>query len=164
MANLAYLLLGTNLGNKKQNLHEATVHLSQQAGQILKSSSVYETMPWGVTDQPSYWNQVLLLQTTLVAQELLQVINTIEKELGRERRIRWEARIIDIDILYFNDLVIETASLSIPHPRMASRRFTLVPLAEIAPHFVHPVLGKTSLELLENCADTLPVVRVDKGT
>ncbi|MDO1448898.1 2-amino-4-hydroxy-6-hydroxymethyldihydropteridine diphosphokinase [Rhodocytophaga aerolata] len=161
MANLAYLLLGTNLGNKHQNLLEVMVHLSEQAGRIIKTSSIYETMPWGVTDQPAYWNQVLLLQTTLLPQELLQVINSIEKELGRERRIRWEARIIDIDILYFNDQIIETETLSIPHPRIASRRFTLVPLAEIAPQFVHPVLGKTNQELLEHCSDKLAVSPIE---
>lgn len=156
-------MLGTNLGNKAQNLQDVTVHLSEQAGQILQSSSVYETMPWGFTDQPSYWNQVLLIQTTLLPQELLQIINTIEKELGRKRRIRWEARIIDIDIIYFNDLVIETDTLSIPHPRIASRRFALVPLAEIAPRFVHPVLGITNQVLLDNCLDTLAVVPVEKN-
>jgi 2-amino-4-hydroxy-6-hydroxymethyldihydropteridine diphosphokinase len=162
MANLAYLLLGTNLGNKKQNLHEAAVRLSGLAGQILNSSSIYETLPWGVTNQPSYWNQVLLLQSTLLPQELLQVINNIEKELGRERRIRWEARIIDIDILYYNDWKIETDKLSIPHPRIASRKFTLVPLAEIAPQFLHPVLGATNQALLEACTDTLSVIAVDE--
>jgi 2-amino-4-hydroxy-6-hydroxymethyldihydropteridine diphosphokinase len=161
MVNLAYLLLGTNLGDKKQNLHEAAFHLSAKAGDMLKHSSIYETLPWGVTDQPSYWNQVLLMQTTLSAEELLQIINHIEKIIGRERRIRWEARIIDIDILYFGDLVIETDTLSIPHPRIASRRFTLVPLAEIAPQFVHPVLKVTNQELLIACTDTLPVIQVD---
>jgi 2-amino-4-hydroxy-6-hydroxymethyldihydropteridine diphosphokinase len=162
MANLAYLLLGTNLGNKKQNLEEVAVQLTQKAGQIIKHSSIYETLPWGVEDQPSYWNQVLLLQTTLLPQELLQINNEIEKELGRERRIRWESRIIDIDILYYNDFVIETATLSIPHPRIASRRFTLVPLAEMAPQFVHPVLGITNQEILDNCSDTLSVVRLEE--
>lgn len=163
MANLTYVLLGTNLGNKKQNLQEVAQQLSGRAGQILKCSSVYETLPWGVADQPSYWNQVLLLQTTLLPQELLQVIHEIEKELGRQRRIRWESRIIDVDILYYNMEVIETSTLSVPHPRLASRRFTLVPLAEIAPDFVHPVLGLSNQELLNACTDTLSVIRVDEG-
>ena len=160
MANIAYLLLGTNLGDKRYNLHEATNLLSLQTGQLLKSSAVYETLPWGVTDQPSYWNQALQLQTQLSPQALLTAINDIEKALGRERRIRWESRLIDIDIIYFNDLVLQTESLVIPHPHLANRRFVLVPLTEIAPHYIHPVLRVTNQHLLDTCPDTLSVLKL----
>ncbi len=160
MANIAYLLLGTNLGDKAQNLHKATQLLSGQAGQIIKSSAIYETLPWGVSNQPPYWNQVLQLQTQLSPQDVLTVIHTIEKELGRERRIRWESRLIDIDIIYFNNLVLETESLTIPHPQLANRRFVLVPLTEIAPDFVHPLLQLSNQQLLDACPDNLLVTKL----
>jgi len=161
MANITYLLLGSNLGNKKQNLEQAISYLALQAGRILNHSAIYETLAWGNTDQPSYLNQVLQIETTLQAQLLLQTINQIEKELGRQRRIRWESRLIDIDILYYNNLVLQTESLIIPHPQIAFRRFTLVPLAEIAPDFIHPVLKKSNNELLQVCQDTLDVLSLD---
>lgn len=158
MATIAYLLLGTNLGNKLQNLEQARKHLADRAGLLQKWSAVYETLAWGNTDQPSYLNQVLQIQTGLPPQMLLEKINEIEKEMGRERRIRWESRLIDIDILYYNDLILATEKLTVPHPQIAFRRFTLVPLAEIAPNFVHPVLMKNTFQLLEQCEDKLTVV------
>ncbi len=163
MVNITYLLLGSNLGNKKKNLEDAILHLRALAGQITQASSIYETLPWGVSRQPIYYNQVIVLETDLTPQALLQIIHTIEKNMGRERRTRYEARMIDIDILYYNDLVLETESLIIPHPQMAHRRFTLVPLAEIAPFFNHPVLHSTNGELLQLCEDHLEVVKLVTG-
>jgi 2-amino-4-hydroxy-6-hydroxymethyldihydropteridine diphosphokinase len=160
MANKAYLLLGTNLGNRQENLTVALRCLSEEAGVIIQQSSVYETSPWGVSDQPDYWNQVLLLETALNPFELLQCVNRIEREMGRMRRTRWESRTIDIDILYYNELVLLTDDLIIPHPAMAGRRFTLVPLAEIAPAFIHPVLKTTNQLLLNRCPDQLTVAPV----
>ncbi|QHT66514.1 2-amino-4-hydroxy-6-hydroxymethyldihydropteridine diphosphokinase [Rhodocytophaga rosea] len=157
MATISYLLLGSNLGSKQLNLEQARTLLSLQAGNITKQSAVYQTLAWGNTDQPAFLNQVLEIQTDLSPQMLLQKINEIEKNLGRERRARWESRLIDIDILYFNTLVVETEVLIIPHPQIAYRRFTLVPLAEIAPDYIHPVLQQTNLQLLQNCPDTLDV-------
>lgn len=161
MATISYVLLGTNLGNKPQNLEKARSLISSKAGNITNQSAVYQTIAWGNTDQPAYLNQVLEIQTELSPQMLLQTINEIEKDMGRERRIRWESRLIDIDILYFNALVLKTESLTIPHLQIAFRRFTLVPLAEIAPAYVHPVLQQTNTQLLQNCQDTLEVRIVD---
>jgi 2-amino-4-hydroxy-6-hydroxymethyldihydropteridine diphosphokinase len=160
MATFSYVLLGSNLGDRQQNFEQARKLISSQAGNITRQSAVYQTLAWGNTDQPAYLNQVLEIQTELSPQMLLQKINEIEKEMGRERRVRWESRLIDIDILYFNSLVIETESLTIPHPQIAFRRFTLVPLAEIAPDYLHPVLQQTNLQLLQNCPDTLEVREV----
>ena len=157
MANNVYLLLGSNLGNKLNNLHQAALMLGQQAGEVEKQSRVYETLAWGVEDQPSYLNQVLQIHTKLSPEALLQAINQIEAGMGRERRIRWESRLIDIDILYYNEMIWQTANLVIPHPQIANRKFTLVPLAEIAPDFIHPVLKLSSQDLLNACPDTLTV-------
>lgn len=161
MANKTYLLLGTNLGDRKKNLEAARTGLVRSAGQITGLSAVYETAAWGITDQPVFWNQVLQLETDLLPSDLLARILAIEKELGRQRDQRWGARILDIDILYYADQVIATNALSVPHPQLANRRFTLVPLAEIAPDFEHPVLRLTNRELLERCQDALPVRPVD---
>jgi 2-amino-4-hydroxy-6-hydroxymethyldihydropteridine diphosphokinase len=161
MVNITYLLLGSNLGDKQVNLEKATTYLANHAGLITRKSSIYETMPWGVSGQPSYWNQVVRQETALSPEELLQVIHSIEQQMGRERRIHYESRIIDIDILYYNDIVLETANLTIPHPQMTRRRFTLVPLAEIAPYLKHPVLHYSSQELLQLCKDNLEVVKLE---
>ncbi|MDJ1502945.1 2-amino-4-hydroxy-6-hydroxymethyldihydropteridine diphosphokinase [Xanthocytophaga agilis] len=155
-----YLLLGTNLGDRKLNIESAIFQIENQIGAIVSRSSVYETEPWGVTNQPNYWNQVVQLNTQLTPQDVLNTIHKIERELGRERRIRWEARLIDIDILYINDWVLEEENLVVPHPRIADRRFVLAPLTEIAPDFVHPVWNKTNQELLTACNDSLTVLKI----
>ncbi len=161
MVNIAYLLLGTNLGNRSLNLSQATAMITQTIGLVTAASSIYETEPWGVTGQPNYRNQVLATETALEPMAMLAQIHEIEKSLGRKRRIRWEARLIDIDILYYNDWLIESPTLVVPHARLAERRFVLAPLAEIAPDFVHPVLKKTNRDLLEECPDLLAVSKMD---
>ncbi|TXK48708.1 2-amino-4-hydroxy-6-hydroxymethyldihydropteridine diphosphokinase [Pontibacter qinzhouensis] len=152
-----YLLLGGNLGNRAIYLEQARERLAKRIGEITSSSSLYETAAWGKTDQPAFLNQVLVLQTMLQPEQVLQVIHAIERELGRERIEHWGARVIDIDILFYEDLVLQTQRLTIPHPQLHMRRFTLLPLAEIAPDLVHPVLDQTSQSLLASCKDELEV-------
>ncbi len=160
MNNGIYLLLGTNLGDRLQNLAEARLHINSYAGKITRESQVYETLPWGVTEQPNYLNQVVEIETVLAPDNLLGVLLQIEKKMGRVRKDKWEARIMDIDILFYSDKVIQTEGLTIPHPRLQERNFTLIPLAELNPALIHPVLNKSIYELLECCPDTLTVSKL----
>lgn len=155
--NQAYLLTGGNMGNRRENLAKAFDYINEECGPVPKASSVYETAAWGKNDQPSFLNQVLEIETALTAPQLLKKILMIEKKLGRVREEKYGPRIIDIDILLFNDEVYQLPMLEIPHPQLQNRRFVLVPLAEIAPHFIHPVLKKTIAELLAICPDKLEV-------
>lgn len=148
-----YLLLGSNLGDRLHIMHTAVEMLAEAVGSVTAMSSVYETAPWGVLDQPAFLNQVVEVHTTLAAEEVLRLVLEIERELGRVRYERWGARVIDIDILFFNNHVQDSARLTVPHPRLHERRFTLVPLVELIPFYVHPVLEKTLSELLETCTD-----------
>ena len=157
-----FLLLGSNLGNRQEVLALARQHITERVGRILLHSSIYETEPWGLPDQPAFLNQVIEIETGQEPEEVLRNILDIEHELGRVRYVRWGARVIDIDILYFRDLVLDSARLTIPHPRIPERRFTLLPLTEIAPDFINPELGKTSAELLAACSDTGEVKRMQE--
>ena len=159
-----YLLLGGNLGDRILYLQQARESIDRRVGSITRTSNVYETAAWGKTDQPTFLNQVLEVHTTLSPEEVLQSINAIEHELGRIRQEHWGARVIDIDILFYDDLVQQTQRLTIPHPQLHLRRFTLMPLAEIAPDQVHPVLGKSITQLLESCPDELEVKVYPKAT
>lgn len=152
-----YLLLGGNLGDREQNLVKATEQIAYACGQIVKTSKVYETKAWGVENQPDFLNQVLIVSSQLTADEVLEKTQQIELDLGRERHQKWHERTIDIDVLYFGQEIINTENLKVPHPQIAFRRFSLVPLAEIAPDFSHPVLNKTQLELFMECEDELDV-------
>ncbi|QJD97505.1 2-amino-4-hydroxy-6-hydroxymethyldihydropteridine diphosphokinase [Mucilaginibacter robiniae] len=159
--NTVYLLLGSNLGNRQLFLEQARKILTERVGAISSQSAVYETASWGKADEPSYLNQVLSLQTTLPPYEVLRMALDIEQELGRERLERWGSRTLDIDILYYNDLVLEESpDLIIPHPRLHERRFALEPLAEIAPDFKHPVLKQTNYELKCMVKDELEVKKI----
>ena len=158
--NDVFLLLGSNLGDRQAYLQQAIKHIDREIAPVITRSSVYETQSWGKTDEPDYLNQVIQLKTDIPAKEILHKILNIEKMMGRKREIKWGSRIIDIDILFYNDLVLDTPGLVIPHPFLQERRFTLIPLAEIAPAYVHPKLHKTVTELLEDCPDTLPVNKV----
>jgi 2-amino-4-hydroxy-6-hydroxymethyldihydropteridine diphosphokinase len=155
-----FLLLGSNQGHPLQNLSAARMRLNEDAGKIIKRSAVYKTAAWGKTDQPDFYNQVIQLSTALNGPELLEKILAIEKDLGRVREEKWGSRTIDIDILLMGDDHIDSPDLKVPHPGIPERKFTLVPLAEIAPHFLHPVLHKTISALLEACSDPLDVEAV----
>jgi 2-amino-4-hydroxy-6-hydroxymethyldihydropteridine diphosphokinase len=153
----AFLLTGGNIGDRLKNLKNGTEAIEKKAGIILNKSSLYETAAWGKTDQSPFLNQVLLVSTRLPATDLLDALLSIEQELGRQRLEKMGPRTIDLDILLYNNDVINTTRLVIPHPQIAFRRFVLTPLNEIAPALVHPVLHKTISTLLEECPDTLPV-------
>jgi 2-amino-4-hydroxy-6-hydroxymethyldihydropteridine diphosphokinase len=161
-----FLGLGANLGDRGANLQMALGDLERWGVRVLRCSSIYETVPFlpktasgvgsgsaGKTDQPDFYNLVVRVQTDRSPEDLLTVIHAIERSLGRVRREKWGPRPIDLDILFYGDLVVGHPELTIPHPHLAERRFVLVPLAEIAPAFVHPVFKKTVEELLKECSD-----------
>ena len=160
MTDDVFLLLGTNLGNKAANLESARQHISDYAGKISKLSKIYETAAWGKTDQPSFFNQVIKIQTALAPLDLLGEIHKIERSMGRIRFEKWGERIIDIDILFYGNQTFEHTELQIPHPELQNRRFTLEPLVEIAPDFNHPIFDKTIKILLAECPDKLKVESV----
>ncbi len=158
--NKAFLSLGTNMGDKKNNLRNAMDMIAKQAGTIDKISSVYKTAPWGVTDQPEFYNMVVSIWSEMTAHELLHVVLNIENKMGRIRKRKMGERIIDIDILLFENKIIDEQDLKVPHPYMHQRNFVLVPLHEIAPQIVHPVLIKTIEELLQVSNDELQVNKI----
>lgn len=155
--NTAYLLIGSNMGNRQEVLQKARKMIEDSCGVIEQQSAIYLTAAWGLEAQADFLNQVLRIDTKLDAQLLLRKVQAIEVELGRERSILYGPRIIDIDILFFNDEIINEENLVIPHPQIQNRRFVLVPLAEITPALVHPVLQKTVVQLLAECPDKLAV-------
>ena len=155
--NEVYLLTGGNIGDRLMNLQQACGKIEKEAGKVLKKSAIYETAAWGLTAQNPFLNQVLLISTTLAAGELLQTLLHIEQQSGRKRTVKMGPRIIDIDILFYNNEIISTPDLTVPHPQIANRRFVLTPLNEIAPDFVHPVLQTTIGKLLAICPDKLEV-------
>ena len=156
---LAYLLLGSNLGDRAALLRQARALLATTAGVIEAESDFYETAAWGREDQPAFLNQALAVRTALSPADLLATCLATEQQAGRERRERWGSRTLDVDILFFGEAIIATPTLIVPHPRLVERRFALVPLAEIAGSRQHPQLCETIDTLLARCADPLPVVR-----
>ena len=159
--NNVFLLTGGNMGDKRKNLLRAAKFIDQKLGNILSTSAIYETEAWGKIDQPSFYNQVLQVQTDYSPNEVLQEILAIELNMGRERIVKYGPRLIDIDILFYNDEVIETPELIVPHPQIQLRRFVLAPLAEIVPKYIHPLLQKTIAELLLDCKDLLQVKAIN---
>lgn len=152
-----FLLLGSNQGDKRLSLDDARGAIIDRIGPIVNASSIHVSSAWGHTEQPDFLNQVIEIKTELDPFQLLEVIHTIEIDLGRIRFEKWGPRVIDIDILYYGSQLIQREDLIIPHLGIPARRFTLEPLNEVAPDFVHPVLLKTNAELLKLCNDSLGV-------
>jgi 2-amino-4-hydroxy-6-hydroxymethyldihydropteridine diphosphokinase len=152
MNNGVYLLLGSNLGDRIDNLLLAR-NFIKDFSSIITTSSIYQTQAWGNTHQPDFLNQIIEVSYNSSPHQLLVNVLTIENNMGRLRSEKWGPRIIDIDILFFGQIVVTDKNLKIPHPEIANRRFTLLPLEEIAPEFIHPVLGKTNKQMLTECAD-----------
>jgi 2-amino-4-hydroxy-6-hydroxymethyldihydropteridine diphosphokinase len=158
--NHVYLLTGGNIGHRHQELSKAASKLAATCGPIIDQSSIFETAPWGKPDQAKFLNQALVIETTHSPKETLSRILEIEMSMGRKRQERFGARTIDIDIIFYNHLIIDEPGLKIPHPEMQNRRFVLEPLTEIAPAFIHPILHKTLRQLLEECKDPLEVKKL----
>jgi dihydroneopterin aldolase/2-amino-4-hydroxy-6-hydroxymethyldihydropteridine diphosphokinase len=145
----AWLSLGSNLGNPREQLSEACRRLQASGVQISKSSSMLESKPWGKTDQPDFVNQVLKVETSLGPFELLNLIHEIEDAMGRVRTELWGPRLIDVDILFYEETIMDTPQLTLPHPYVHLRRFCLELLCELEPELVHPVLKQTMKEINE---------------
>ena len=162
--NKAYLLLGGNLGNKKEQLEIALYRIEKNIGQVISKSSIYKTAPWGFSHKEDFLNQAVLVHTLYNPAELLKKIIAIELSMGRVRdQTKWKERIIDIDILFFNHLILGEENLKIPHPFIQERKFALFPLNEIAGNFIHPVYNKTIALLLKECSDKL-IVTLEVGS
>ena len=158
---MLYLLLGGNIGDKERIFSEALAILNNRVGEIQLQSAVYETEPWGFESPDLFWNQAIEISTSLSPEEVLAQTQMIEQELGRIRKEnQYSSRVIDIDILFYGDQIINRENLIIPHPRIQERKFALVPLNEIAPELIHPVFHKSIRQLLEESTDPLKVERV----
>ncbi|MDP4189711.1 MAG: 2-amino-4-hydroxy-6-hydroxymethyldihydropteridine diphosphokinase [Bacteroidota bacterium] len=152
---IAYLLLGGNLGDRKANMEKAVTLLQTNAGEVIEKSSLYESEPWGFDDVHAFYNQAVAIETSLNPYELLDEIHIIENELGRIRQSQqYASRTMDIDILFYDNKVIASERLTIPHLQLPNRRFVLEPMNELNPSLVHPLLNKSMAQLLDNCPDT----------
>ncbi len=158
--NRAWLLTGSNMGERENYLAAARLEIALQCGIVHKVSSIYETAAWGKTDQPAFLNQAIGLETTLNARQLIRRILKIEKQLGRVREEKYGPRLIDIDILLFGDEIHNYDLLKLPHPELPNRRFALLPLSEIAGEIIHPVLQLSIAGLLARCPDVLEVKKL----
>ena len=161
--NEVFLMIGSNLGDRHNNLYLAIILIEERLGKVFRKSSVYETEPFGIKEQPSFLNKIISVLNDNNPQIILATILEIEKILGRERTVKWAERIIDIDILFFGNKIINESNLIIPHEGIEFRRFTLIPLDEIIPDFTHPKIHETIHEILEVCNDSLAVVMVGNG-
>ena len=161
MSNI-YILLGSNLGNQLSNLQDACSFLHKKSIKVIASSPLYRTKAWGNVNQDDFLNVVLNVETKLDANQLLNELLAIEILMGRVRgQLQWMPRLIDIDILYFNDEIIQLPNLKIPHPYIAERRFTLIPLNDLAPNFIHPALNLSNNTLLQQCFDNSEVFKTN---
>jgi 2-amino-4-hydroxy-6-hydroxymethyldihydropteridine diphosphokinase len=158
--NSVVLSLGGNIGDVKDVFEVAISHLKKRVGELVSSSSLYSTKAWGIENQPDFLNQVIVIDSELSPTKVLECCLTIELELGRVRKEKWHKRVIDIDVLFYNNELIKSKDLIVPHPYIQDRNFILAPLAELIPQFVHPLLQKTMQELKNSCIDNLAVVKI----
>jgi len=156
-----YLILGCNIGDRITSLQTALVKIKTDIGRIVRTSSIYATEPWGLKDQPPFYNQVVEIETDFDAFDTLNKVLAIEESMGRVRKEKWAERIIDIDILYFENQVINKENLTIPHPGIPDRRFVLIPLCELIPDNTHPVLKVSNADLLNATKDHLGVKKIN---
>lgn len=161
MTHTVYLALGSNLGDRQANLRVAVAKLQPEV-RVVDCSPVYDTPPWGYEPQPSFLNQVICVETDLDPKELLAYLKKIESDLGREETIRYGPRLIDLDILFYNQSIIQSPPLVIPHPALQERAFVLVPLADLAPGLVHPVTKLTVRQMLDS-VDVAGIVQVHQA-
>jgi 2-amino-4-hydroxy-6-hydroxymethyldihydropteridine diphosphokinase len=160
--NKVYLLLGANMGDVRRNIVVALLEIEKHIGTIVAISNIYKTAAWGITNQPDYLNQGIVVDTNFSSTEVLAKALAIEQALGRIRdNKKWEARLIDIDIIFFNNEIIDLPNLKIPHPYMHERKFVLAPIAELNPNFIHPIFNKSIQYLFDNCSDKLLISKLD---
>lgn len=158
--NLIYLSIGSNIGDRTKNLSNSLLEIENEIGNIVCKSKIYETEPWGYKYQDFFLNQVILVETYLIPETLLDTCKLIESKMGRKVNKKWRERIIDVDILYFNNSIIKKNNLLIPHKFLHDRKFILKPLNDIAPNFLHPKLLKTTSNLLSDCIDKSTVYAI----
>ncbi len=156
-----YIALGSNIGEPIKNIKNAIALLNDGGVKLIKSSSFYHTEPYGVKDQPDFVNSVIIAETTLSLKELFNLIKKIEKNMGRKKNIKYGPRVIDIDIIFYENLIYEDANIIIPHPKMVERSFVLYPLEEIDPLFLHPLLKETISQLKNNLKDDLKIKKIN---
>lgn len=152
-----FLLMGGNMGDRLAYLQQATKMIGETCGKIVQSSSIYQTAAWGIEEQAFFYNQVIVIETMLSPENLMRQLLQIESQMGRKRDRKMGPRIIDLDILLIDKLVISSGLLTLPHAALPFRRFALIPLCEIDPSLIHPVLQKTIQQLLDECTDVLDV-------
>ena len=157
--NHVYLLIGGNIGDRLANLENARNSIEKKCGPIQKLSAIYETEAWGMKEQPAFYNQAICIETKLSPEELLESLLEIEVSMGRKRLIPLGPRTIDLDIIYYNQTIIQTPRLTIPHSKLAERNFVLAPLTDIAADFEHPILKKTNAQLYKATTDNSVVYK-----
>jgi 2-amino-4-hydroxy-6-hydroxymethyldihydropteridine diphosphokinase len=157
-----YLLLGSNMGNREAFLSKALTEIDTKIGKIIKKSKTYQTEPWGEKEQEDFLNIAVEIETKLKPKKILEKIQEIEKLLDREETYKWGPREIDIDILFYGEEMISEVDLTIPHPFIHERKFTLIPLSEISPELYHPIMGANILDLLMECEDQSEVIEYRK--
>lgn len=161
MQNGIYLLLGSNLGDRKKNIATGIASIKKEIGEIVKSSSLYETQPWGETPTETFYNQMIMVKSMASPENLLVKILKIETSMGRIRDKKWENRIIDIDIIFYRSEIFNSENLTIPHPQFIHRNFAILPMLELAPDFVHPILKLSIDEIYLNSTDTGEIILLD---